>query len=145
MKAFFQEFKNFAVQGNVIDMAVGVVIGAAFGKITTSLVTNIIMPPIGILLGGVDFTDFFIPLAHTSAQTLAEAQAQGIPVIAYGLFINTVVEFLIIAFAIFLVIKQINRFKKPAVPAPSRTCPFCKETVADEATRCPHCTSELTV
>ena len=137
MKAFFQEFKNFAVQGNVIDMAVGVVIGAAFGKITTSLVTNIIMPPIGILLGGVDFTDFFIPLAHTSAQTLAEAQAQGVPVIPYGLFINTVVEFLII--------KQINRFKKPAAPAPSRTCPFCKETVADEATRCPHCTSELTV
>ena len=145
MKAFFQEFKNFAVQGNVIDVAVGVVIGGAFGKITTSLVTNIIMPPIGILLGGVDFTDFFIPLANTSAQTLAEAQAQGVPVIAYGLFINTVVDFLIIAFAIFLVIKQINRFKKPAVLAPSRTCPFCKETVADEATRCPHCTSELTV
>ena len=104
MKAFFQEFKNFAVHGNVIDVAVGVVIGAAFGKITTSLVTNIIMPPIGILLGGVDSTDFFIPLAHTSAQTLAEAQAQGVPVIAYGLFINTVVGFLIIAFAIFLVI-----------------------------------------
>lgn len=145
MKAFFEEFKNFAMRGNVIDMAVGVVLGAAFGKIVSSLVSNIIMPPLGVLLGGIDFSDFFICLRNgVHPMSLAEAQAQGIPVIAYGLFLNTIIEFLIISFAIFLVIKQINRiFPKPeAVPVP-RLCPFCKQPVADDATRCPHCTSEI--
>ena len=146
MKFFFEEFKNFAMRGNVIDMAVGVVIGAAFGKIVSSLVNNIIMPPLGVLIGGIDFSNFFIALSTTQhPASLAEAQAQGVPVIAYGLFLNTVIEFLIIAFAIFIVIKQLNRLfpKKEAVPEP-RLCPYCRMPIADDATRCPHCTSTLT-
>ncbi|MCH4167515.1 MAG: large-conductance mechanosensitive channel protein MscL [Megasphaera sp.] len=145
MKAFFEEFKNFAMRGNVMDMAVGVVLGAAFGKIVSSLVSNIIMPPLGVLLGGIDFSDFFLCLkSGVHPASLAEAQAQGIPVIAYGLFLNTIIEFLIIAFAIFLVIKQINRlFPKPAAAPVPRLCPFCKQPVAEDATRCPHCTSEI--
>lgn len=141
---FFKEFKDFAMRGNVIDMAVGVVIGGAFGKIVTSLVNNIIMPPIGALLGGMDFSDYFIALSTKHVDTLAEAKAAGIPVIAYGSFLNTILEFLIIAFAIFIVIKQINRFSPKPEPAPApRLCPYCKQPVADDATRCPHCTSEL--
>ena len=142
---FLKEFKNFAMRGNVIDMAVGVVIGAAFGKIVSSLVTNIIMPPLGVLLGGIDFSEFFITLSTTKrAATLAEAQAQGIPVIAYGAFINTIIEFLIIAFAIFIVIRQMNALVPKSEEAPvSRRCPHCKEAVAEDATRCPHCTSPL--
>ena len=142
---FFKEFKEFAMRGSVIDMAVGVVIGGAFGKIVTSLVNDIIMPPIGVLLGGIDFSDFFIPLSLTQhVETLADATAAGIPVIAYGSFINVLIEFLIIAFAIFLVIKQINRMRPAPAPAPEpRLCPYCKQPVADDATRCPHCTSEL--
>lgn len=142
---FLKEFKNFAMRGNVIDMAVGVVIGAAFGKIVSSLVTNIIMPPLGVLLGGIDFSEFFITLSTTKrAATLAEAQAQGIPVIAYGAFINTIIEFLIIAFAIFIVIRQMNALvPKSEEASVSRRCPYCKEAVAEDATRCPHCTSPL--
>lgn len=142
---FLKEFKNFAMRGNVIDMAVGVVIGAAFSKIVSSLVTNIIMPPLGVLLGGIDFSEFFITLSTTKrAATLAEAQAQGIPVIAYGAFINTIIEFLIIAFAIFIVIRQMNALVPKSEEAPvSRRCPYCKEAVAEDATRCPHCTSPL--
>lgn len=145
MKDFFDEFKDFAMRGNVIDMAIGVVIGAAFSKIVSSLVSNIIMPPLGVLIGGIDFSDFFIPLSTTQhVETLAEAQAAGVPVIAYGVFLNTILEFLIIAFAVFMVIKQLNRFfpKKEEAPEP-RLCEFCKMPVADDATRCPHCTSEL--
>lgn len=144
MKDFFEEFKNFAMRGNVIDMAVGVVIGAAFGKIVASLVSNIIMPPLGVLLGGISFSDFFICLkSGVHPASLAEAQAQGIPVIAYGTFLNTIIEFLIIAFAVFLVIKQINRFFPKEEAKASRLCPYCKQPVADDATRCPHCTSEI--
>lgn len=145
MKQFMEEFKAFVLRGNVIDMAVGVVIGAAFGKIVASLIANIIMPPLGLILGGVDFSNLFISLGSKHVETLAEAQAQGVPVIAYGLFINTVVEFLIIAFAIFVVISQINRLsKKEEEDAPEpRLCPYCKQPVADDATRCPHCTSQL--
>ena len=141
---FLDEFKAFAMRGNVIDMAVGVVIGGAFGKIVTSLVNNIIMPPIGVLLGGMDFSDYFLPLSSKPVQSLPDATAQGIPVIAYGSFINTIIEFLIIAFSIFIVLKQINRIlpKKEEAPAP-RLCPFCKQPIADDATRCPHCTSQL--
>lgn len=145
MKDFFDEFKDFAMRGNVIDMAIGVVIGAAFSKIVSSLVSNIIMPPLGVLIGGIDFSDFFIPLSTTQhVETLAEAQAAGVPVIAYGVFLNTILEFLIIAFAVFMVIKQLNRFfpKKEEALEP-RLCEFCKMPVADDATRCPHCTSEL--
>ena len=128
MNDFLRGFKDFALRGNVIDLAVGVVIGAAFGKIVSSLVSDIIMPPIGLLLGGIDFSDFFISLNGQQAATLA------------------VVQFLIVAFAIYLVIKQINNLypKKEAPVKPMRTCPFCKQDVDEEATRCPHCTSELT-
>lgn len=144
MKEFIKGFKEFAMRGNFIDLAVGVVIGAAFGKVVSSLVSDIIMPPIGVLLGGIDFSDFFITLNGKHAATLAEAKAAGIPVLAYGSFLNAIVQFLIIAFAIYVVIKQVNRlFPKPA-PAPEvRKCPFCKQDIADDATRCPHCTSVL--
>ena len=146
MKKFFAEFKEFAMRGNVMDMAVGVIIGAAFGKIVTSLVNDVLMPPIGLLVGGIDFSNLFISLSGTHAATLAEAQAQNIPVIAYGVFINTVINFLIQAWAIFMVIKFANKLKaeKPAEPAqPPRLCPYCFSEVNEKATRCPHCTSEL--
>lgn len=115
-----KEFKEFAMRGNVLDMAVGVVVGGAFGKIVTSLVNNIIMPPFGVLLGGIDFSDFFIPLSTEHVESLAEAKAAGIPVIAYGSFLNTVIEFLIIAFAIFMVLKQLNRFLPKPEPLRNR-------------------------
>jgi large conductance mechanosensitive channel len=116
----FEEFREFAFKGNVIDLAVGVIIGAAFGKIVTSLVNNIFMPVIGLLLGRIDFSNLFIVLNGQHAASLKEASDKGIPVFAYGLFINSVIEFLIIAFCLFLVIKQVNRFKKPvAAPGPS--------------------------
>ena len=143
MKNIFNEFKDFAMRGNVIDMAIGVVIGAAFGKIVGSLVSNIIMPPLGLLLGGIDFSNFFINLSSTPVDSLAAAKAANLPVIAYGAFINTIIEFLIIAFAVFLLIKQINRFMPKPPPAETRLCPFCKQPIAEDATRCPHCTSEL--
>lgn len=138
-----KEFKEFAVRGNVIDMAVGVIIGGAFGKIVSSLVENVIMPPIGMAMGGMDFSNLFINLGNVPVTTLAEAKELNVPVIAYGQFLNTVIDFLIIAFVIFLAIRQMNRmFPKPA-PAPTRVCPYCKEGIADDATRCPHCTAEL--
>ena len=114
-----KEFKEFAIKGNVIDMAVGVVIGGAFGKIVNSLVTDVIMPPIGLLLGKVDFSNLFLNLSGTPAASLAEAKAKGLATLNYGVFINTAIEFLIIAFAIFVVIKQINRLKREAPPAPA--------------------------
>ncbi|WP_298703310.1 large conductance mechanosensitive channel protein MscL [uncultured Veillonella sp.] len=145
MKEFLKGFKDFALRGNVIDLAVGVVIGAAFGKIVASLVSDIIMPPIGMVLGGIDFSDFFISLNGEHANSLAEAKAAGIPVIAYGNFLNSLIQFLIVAFAIYLVIKQVNRlFPKKEEPVEDpRKCPFCKQEVADDATRCPHCTSVI--
>ncbi len=140
-----EEFKKFIMRGNVLDMAVGIIIGAAFGKIVSSLVDDIIMPPIGLILGKVDFSNLFINLSSTPAATLAEAKAAGLPIIAYGAFLNTLVNFLIVAFAIFVLIKQVNRIipkKQEDAPAP-RTCPYCKQEIADDATRCPHCTSQL--
>ena len=138
-----KEFKEFAARGNVVDMAVGVIIGGAVGKIVSSLVDNVIMPPIGMAMGGIDFANLFINLSKTPVATLAEAKELNVPVIAYGQFLNTVIDFLIIAFVIFLMIRQMNRmFPKPA-EAPKRACPFCKETIADDATRCPHCTAVL--
>ena len=138
-----KEFKDFAARGNVMDMAVGVIIGGAFGKIVSSLVDNVIMPPIGMAMGGIDFANLFINLGNTPVETLAEAKELNVPVIAYGQFLNTVIDFLIIAFVIFLMIRQMNRmFPKPA-EAPKRACPFCKETIDDDATRCPHCTAVL--
>lgn len=139
-----QEFKKFVMRGNVLDMAVGVIIGAAFGKVIASLVTDILMPPIGLALGGVDFSNLFINLSGTPAATLAEAVEAGLPVISYGLFINTVINFLIQAWAIFWVIRFANNLSKPApAPAPKRKCPFCFSEIDDNATRCPHCTSQL--
>jgi large conductance mechanosensitive channel len=139
----FKEFKEFAMRGNVVDLAVGVIIGAAFGTIVTSLVNDVIMPPIGKLLGGVDFKEFFIALDGATYQTLEEAKKAG-PVIAYGAFINTVINFLIVAFAVFLVVKQVNRFKAPPAAAPSmKDCGFCGMSIPIQARRCPHCTSEL--
>lgn len=142
--SFFNEFKNFAMRGNVLDMAIGVVIGGAFGQITTSLVNNIIMPPIGMLLGKIDFSNLFITLDGKQYDSLKAATDAGAPVLSYGLFINTVINFLIIAFAVFIVIRQINRFRPKPEPAPApRLCPYCRQPVANDATRCPHCTSEL--
>ncbi len=133
------------MRGNAIDMAVGIIIGAAFGKIISSFVNDILMPPIGLLLGGVDFSDFFINLSGGQYATLAEAQAAGAVTINYGLFINTVLDFLIVAFVIFLFVRQINRLKKEAPPPEPNTkeCPYCFSTIPLKATRCPHCTSEL--
>jgi large conductance mechanosensitive channel len=141
----FKEFKDFAMRGNVIDLAVGVIIGAAFGAIVTSLVNDVIMPPVGKLLGGVDFKDFFITLDGSTYKTLDEAKKAGVATIAYGSFINAVIQFLIVAFAVFLVVKQVNRFKAPpAAAAPAtKECGFCGMPIPIKAKRCPHCTSEL--
>ncbi|XOQ52978.1 MAG: Large-conductance mechanosensitive channel [Succiniclasticum sp.] len=138
-----KEFKEFAMRGNVVDMAVGVVIGGAFGKIVTSLVNDVIMPPLGKMLGNVDFSNLFINLTDKNVATLAEAKKAGLAVIAYGSFINTIINFLIVAFAVFLVIKQLNRIAPKAPAKAPRLCPFCKTEIPDDATRCPHCTSEL--
>ncbi len=140
-----KEFKNFVMRGNVIDLAVAVIIGAAFGAIVTSFVNDIIMPLIGQLLGKVNFTDLFISLNGQSYATLAAAKTAGAATVNYGVFINTIINFVIIAFVIFLVIRQINRFKKPPEPAAATTkeCPFCFTQIPIPATRCPNCTSEL--
>ena len=139
-----QEFKTFIMRGNVLDMAVGIIIGAAFGKIVTSFVNDLLMPPLGLILGQVDFSNLFINLSSTEVATFAEAKEAGLPIIAYGSFLNSVVDFLIVAFAIFMLIKQVNRLM-PAkeTPAAPRKCPYCKSEIDEEATRCPHCTSEL--
>ena len=140
-----KEFKEFAMRGNVLDMAIGIIIGAAFGKIISSVVNDIIMPPIGLLLGKVDFSSLFVNLSGMPYASLAEAKAAGAATINYGLFINTVLDFVIVAFVIFLIVKQVNRLKKKeAPPAPTtRDCPLCCTAIPVKATRCPHCTSEV--
>ena len=141
-----KEFKEFAMRGNVIDLAVGVIIGAAFNKIVTSFVNDILMPPIGLLLGHIDFSNLFIDLSGNSHQTLSEAKEAGAPTLNYGLFINNVIDFLIVAFALFLLIRQINRlirWKKEEKEADTKKCPYCLSTVPIKATRCAHCTSQL--
>lgn len=140
---FFSEFKEFAMRGNVMDMAVGVIIGGAFGKITTSVVNDIVMPVIGKITGGVDFGNLFVALSDREFSTLDAAKKAGVPVIAYGNFINIVVDFILVAFAVFLVVKFMNRMHPKADPVPARVCPYCKQEIAEDATRCPHCTSEL--
>lgn len=144
----FKEFKEFAVRGNVLDMAVGIVIGAAFGKIVSSFVSDLLMPPIGLLLGNMNFSNFFVNLSGGSYATVAEAKAAGAVTINYGLFVNTVIDFTIVAFAIFLLVRQANRLKRKqeaaAQAAPStKACPFCLSTIQIGATRCAHCTSAL--
>lgn len=142
----WKDFREFAARGNVIDLAVGVIIGAAFGKIVTSLVTDVIMPPIGMAIGGLDFTNLFVALNGVHYPSLAAAQAAGAPTINYGRFVNTVLEFLIVAFAVFLMVRQINRMKTPVPVGPTvdaRDCPFCVSRIPLKATRCPHCTSEV--
>ena len=140
-----KEFKEFISKGNVMDMAIGVIIGGAFGKIVSSLVDDVLMPLIGLLTGGVNFSDKFVNLSGGDYATLAQAEEAGAAVLKYGSFIQAVIDFLIISLVIFLVIKQINKFRKPAEePAPTtKTCPFCKTDIPIEASRCPHCTSEL--
>lgn len=142
-----KEFKEFAMRGNVVDMAVGIVIGAAFGKIVSSFVNDILMPPIGLLLGKMDFSNLFINLSGQDFLTLEEARKAGAATINYGLFFNTVLDFVIVAFAIFLLIRQINRMRREPEPAPAspdtKECPFCLSTIPLKAVRCPNCTSEL--
>ena len=149
----FKEFKEFAMRGNVVDMAVGIVIGAAFGTIVKSFVDDVLMPPIGLLLGNVDFNNLFIMLKEGAKAagpyaSLAAAKAAGAVTLNWGIFINTIISFIIIAFAVFLVIKGINRMKREeeAPPAESTTkeCPFCFTSIPIQASRCPHCTSQLT-
>lgn len=140
-----KEFKEFAIRGNVMDMAVGIIIGVAFGKIVTSFVKDIVMPPIGMLMGDVNFANLFINLSNTTYATLAEAQKAGAATINYGSFINTVIDFVIIAFVIFMVIKQMNKMKKEPMPADPTTkdCPECLSSIPIKATKCSHCTSAV--
>ena len=141
--SMFEEFKKFIQRGNVMDMAVGVIIGAAFGKIVNSFVNDILMPPLGLIMGQTDMSNLFINLSKTPVDTLAQAKELGVPVIAYGSFINVCFDFLIVAYALFVIVMMYNRVNAPKEEAPKRTCPFCKQEIADDATRCPHCTSEL--
>jgi large conductance mechanosensitive channel len=140
-----KEFKEFIRRGNVIDLAVGFVMGAVFGKVASSFINDVVMPPVGLLLGKVDFSSLYINLSGQAFESLAKAKEAGAPVIAYGVFLNAVIEFLIVALAIFIVIRQINRLKsKPAPASPTtKECPFCLSTVPLTAVRCPNCTSEI--
>jgi len=140
-----KEFKEFVMRGNVLDMAVGIVIGASFGRIVSSLVNDVIMPPIGLLLGKVDFSSLFVNLSGASYPSLAEAKKAGAAVIAYGTFLNTVLDFIIVGFVIFLLIRQVNRLKKKPAPADPTTkeCPHCLSVIPLKASRCAHCTAEL--
>jgi large conductance mechanosensitive channel len=142
-----KEFKEFAMRGNVLDMAVGIIIGAAFGKIVSSFVADVLMPPIGLLLGKVDFSNLFLNLGGQSFPSVEAAKAAGAPTLNYGLFLNTVIDFVIVAFAIFLLIKQVNRLmpKKAEAPAAPTTkeCPRCLSQIPIKATRCAHCTSDI--
>jgi large conductance mechanosensitive channel len=140
-----KEFKEFAMRGNVLDMAVGIIIGAAFGKIITSFVGDVLMPPFGLILGKVDFSNLFLNISGKSYDSLAAAKAAGAATVNYGLFLNAVIDFLIVAFVIFMLVRQVNKWKKPApVPEPkTKDCGYCFTAIPIKATRCPNCTSEL--
>jgi len=142
---FLAEFRDFALRGNMLDMAVGIIIGAAFGRVVSSLVSDIIMPPIGLLHGRSDFSNHFINLSGKFYATLAEAKAAGAATINYGIFLNAVFDFLIVAFAVFMLIRQVNRLKPaPTTASPvSKACPYCFTAIPIRATRCPHCTSSV--
>jgi len=141
----WKEFREFAMRGNVVDLAVGLIIGAAFGKIVTSLVNDLLMPPLGLILGKVDFSNLFIDLSGKGYPSVAAAKAAGAPTINYGIFINNVLDFIIVAFAVFLLVRGINQLRRPApaATATTRPCPFCLTTIPLEATRCPACTSAV--
>ncbi len=140
----FEEWKKFLARGDILSLSIGVVLGGAFGKIVSSFTGDILMPPLGMLLGKVDFSNFFLSLNGESYNSLAAAKEAGAPVIAYGAFLNTCLDFVIVATAIFILLKQVNRLLPPPPPAPDpRKCPYCKETVADDATKCPHCASDI--
>jgi large conductance mechanosensitive channel len=140
----FKEFKEFALRGNVLDLAIAFIMGTAFGKIVTSLVSDVVMPPIGLLLGRVDFSSLYINLSGKPYASLAEAKQAGAAVIAFGTFVNTVLDFLVVAFVMFLLVKQANRLmRKPAPPPTTKECPYCCSTIPIKATRCPSCTSDL--
>ena len=141
-----KEFKEFAMKGNIVDLAVGVVIGGAFSKIVTSLVNDIVMPLVGLLMGKIDFSNLFFALGSGNFTTIQEAKNAGVATINYGLFINNIIDFLIVAFSIFIVIKQINRFSKKKEEKPienKKKCPYCYSEIHIDATRCPNCTAEL--
>ena len=140
-----KEFKKFALQGNVLDMAIGIIIGAAFGKIVSSLVADVLMPPIGLLVGKIDFSSLFVNLSGQDYATLAAARAAGAPTINYGVFLNNILDFIIVAFVIFLLVKQVNRLKAKEAPAAATTreCPRCLSAVPLKASRCAFCTSDL--
>jgi large conductance mechanosensitive channel len=147
MRSLLKEFREFVMRGNVVDLAVGFIIGAAFGKIVTSFVGDILMPPIGLALGKVDFSNLFVNLSGNTYTSLAEAQAAGAPTINYGLFINTLIDFIIVAFVLFLVIRMMNRMQRakeelPAEPT-TKDCPYCFSSIPIKAVKCPHCTSEI--
>lgn len=137
-----KEFKAFVLRRNILDLAVAVILGAAFGKIVTSLVDDLLMPPVGLLLGGVDFKDLFIDLSGQHPASLAAAKAAGAATLNYGVFLNTVIQFLIVAFAVFVLMKQVQRFAPP-VPAATKECPQCLSAIPLKATRCAHCTSAI--
>lgn len=141
----FKEFKAFAMRGNVLDMAVGIILGVAFGQVVTSFVHDILMPPIGLLFGHADFSNLFWNLSAQSYPSLAAAKGAGAPTLNYGTFVNTIVNLCIVAFAMFLLVRQVNRFLPKPAPAPvtTRECPYCLSAVPLKATRCAHCTSEL--
>jgi large conductance mechanosensitive channel len=143
----WKEFKEFAMRGNVVDMAVGILIGAAFGRIVTSLVNDLLLPPLGLVLGKVDFSNLFVNLSGTHYPTLAQAKAAGAPTLNYGVFLNNIINFLIVAFAIFLLVRGINRLRRQQeAPAPEPTtkrCPYCDSMISIHAIRCPQCTSDL--
>jgi large conductance mechanosensitive channel len=139
-----KEFKDFALRGNVIDMAVGIIVGAAFNGVVKSLVDNVIMPPIGLLVGHVNFSNLFLNLSLAHYPTLAAAKKAGAPTLDYGIFINTLINFLIVAFAVFLLVREINRLHHQAAPPPTtKDCPYCATPIPIAAVRCPHCTSEV--
>jgi large conductance mechanosensitive channel len=139
-----KDFKAFIMRGNVVDLAVGVIIGAAFGKITSSLVSDIMMPPIGLVLGKVDFANLFVDLSGNGYPTLAAAKAAGAPTVNYGVFINALIDFLIIAFVVFMLVQSVQKLMpKPEAPKTTKDCPRCLEPIAVKATRCPRCTSDL--
>src|SRR5260370_15352492 len=140
-----KDFKEFAIRGNVIDLAIAVIIGAAFGAIVSSLINDVLTPALGLALGHVDFKDLFYSLNGQTYASLTAAKAAGAPVIAYGQFINTITNFLVIAFVVFLIVKQVNRLKAPAPAAPlTKECPYCASNIPVKAVRCPHCISDLT-